>query len=83
MTDDRGHVEPLGQAEAPLGHPDLFSTVAEGGEVPAIASGWRLALREFSDNKVAVLGVAILVFFVLFCSSGRSSTTPIRPSPSR
>ncbi|MGO9820312.1 MAG: ABC transporter permease, partial [Solirubrobacteraceae bacterium] len=36
----------------------------------AIASGWRLALREFADNKVAVLGVAIIVFFVLFCFVG-------------
>ena len=36
----------------------------------AIASGWRLAVREFTDNKVAVLGVGILVFFVLFCFVG-------------
>ena len=47
MTETEGHVKPFGQAEAPLSHPDLFSTVAEGGEVPALASGWRLALREF------------------------------------
>ena len=70
MTETEGHVKPFGQAEAPLSHPDLFSTVAEGGEVPALASGWRLALREFLDNKVAVLGVVIIVFFVLFCFAG-------------
>ncbi len=29
---------------------------AEGGEVQVIASGWRLALREFSANRLAVLG---------------------------
>ena len=44
--------------------------MAEGGEVQAIASGWRLAVREFANNKVAVLGVGILVFFVLFCFLG-------------
>ena len=70
MSETEGHVKPFGQAEAPLSHPDLFSTVAEGGEVPALASGWRLALREFLDNKVAVLGVVIIVFFVFFCFAG-------------
>jgi peptide/nickel transport system permease protein len=70
MTETEGHVKPFGPAEAPLSHPDLFSTMAEGGEVPALASGWRLALREFLDNKIAVAGVAIIVFFVLFCFVG-------------
>jgi peptide/nickel transport system permease protein len=65
-----GHVKPFGQAEAPLSHPDLLSTMAEGGEVQIIASGWRLALREFAANRVAVVGVGILVFFVLFCFLG-------------
>jgi len=42
----------------------------EGGEVGAIQSGWRLALREFSRNRLAVTGVGIVVFFVLFCFLG-------------
>jgi ABC-type dipeptide/oligopeptide/nickel transport system permease subunit len=42
----------------------------EGGEVGAIQSGWRLALREFSRNRLAVTGIAILVFFVIFCFIG-------------
>jgi ABC-type dipeptide/oligopeptide/nickel transport system permease subunit len=42
----------------------------EGGEVGPIQSGWRLALREFTRNKLAVLGMFILVFFVLFCFLG-------------
>ena len=42
----------------------------EGGEVLAIQSGWRLALREFASNRLAVIGVAILFFFVLFCFLG-------------
>jgi ABC-type dipeptide/oligopeptide/nickel transport system permease subunit len=42
----------------------------EGGDVGAIQSGWRLALREFASNRLAVIGLAILVFFVLFCFVG-------------
>jgi ABC-type dipeptide/oligopeptide/nickel transport system permease subunit len=42
----------------------------EGGEIGPIQSGWRLALREFMRNRLAVVGVAILVFFVVFCFLG-------------
>jgi peptide/nickel transport system permease protein len=42
----------------------------EGGEVGAIQSGWRLALREFASNRLAVIGFAILIFFVLFSFVG-------------
>ena len=42
----------------------------EGGEVGAVQSGWRLALREFASNRLAVAGLSILVFFVLFCFVG-------------
>ncbi len=42
----------------------------EGGEVQVIASGWRLALREFFDNKLAVLGLVVIVLFILFCFLG-------------
>ena len=40
--------------------------VPEGGEVGSIQSGWRLAVRSFAENKLAVIGVAIIVFFILF-----------------
>jgi peptide/nickel transport system permease protein len=51
--------------------PPLDTTRApEGGEVGAVQSGWRLALREFVRNKLAVIGFAILVFFVVFCYLG-------------
>jgi ABC-type dipeptide/oligopeptide/nickel transport system permease subunit len=63
-----GRVKPF-EPDISLGPPDV-SVIADGGEVQAIASGWRLAVREFAENKVAVLGVAILVFFVLFCFLG-------------
>jgi len=42
----------------------------EGGDVGAIQSGWRLALREFMSNRLAVVGFAMIVFFVLFCFVG-------------
>jgi ABC-type dipeptide/oligopeptide/nickel transport system permease subunit len=42
----------------------------EGGEVLAIQSGWRIATREFFDNRLAVLGLLVLIFFVLFSFVG-------------
>jgi ABC-type dipeptide/oligopeptide/nickel transport system permease subunit len=42
----------------------------EGGDVGPIQSGWRLAAREFTRNKLAVIGVAVLLFFVVFCFLG-------------
>jgi ABC-type dipeptide/oligopeptide/nickel transport system permease subunit len=42
----------------------------EGGEVQSINSGWRLAVREFLDNRLAVVGLLVLLFFVLFCFLG-------------
>jgi ABC-type dipeptide/oligopeptide/nickel transport system permease subunit len=46
------------------------SPMAEGGEVTVIQSGWRLGVRAFAENRLAILGVGILVFFVLFCWLG-------------
>jgi ABC-type dipeptide/oligopeptide/nickel transport system permease subunit len=55
--------------QAPL--PPLDVTRApEGGEIGPIQSGWRLALREFASNRLAVVGVAILLFFIVFCFIG-------------
>ena len=42
----------------------------ESGEVQVIASGWRLAVREFASNRLAVLGLGIIVFFILFSFLG-------------
>lgn len=42
----------------------------EGGEIGPIQSGWRLAVREFASNKLAVFGVGILLFFFLFSFVG-------------
>ena len=38
----------------------------EGGDVGAIQSGWKLAWREFSSNRLALVGVGLLLFFILF-----------------
>jgi len=51
--------------------PPLDTTRApEGGEIGAVQSGWRLAVREFVRNRLAVVGVGILLFFVVFCFLG-------------
>lgn len=42
----------------------------EGGDVQRVQSGWRLAVREYFDNRLAVIGLVVLVFFVLFCFVG-------------
>ncbi|WP_300608570.1 ABC transporter permease [Trebonia sp.] len=59
MTTTAGSLPPLDITRAP-----------EGGEVGPVQSGWRLAVREFAQNKLAVLGLAILLFFVLFSFIG-------------
>jgi ABC-type dipeptide/oligopeptide/nickel transport system permease subunit len=46
------------------------ASLAEGGEIGPIQSGWRLAVREFVSNKLAVVGLGVMVFFVLFCYLG-------------
>ena len=49
---------------------DELRVAPEGGEVYAVSSGWRLALREFSDNRLALAAAGVLLFFVLFCFVG-------------
>jgi ABC-type dipeptide/oligopeptide/nickel transport system permease subunit len=41
-----------------------------GGIAAPTQAGWRLTLREFTRNKLAVLGVGLLVFAILFCFLG-------------
>jgi ABC-type dipeptide/oligopeptide/nickel transport system permease subunit len=52
------------------GAPAILAPAPDGGEVQLIASGWKLALREFFSNRLAILGLFIIVFFVLFCFIG-------------
>jgi ABC-type dipeptide/oligopeptide/nickel transport system permease subunit len=57
-------------AIAPSLPPADITRAPEGGDVTAIQSGWRLAVREFVRNRLAVIGVATLIFFVLFSFVG-------------
>jgi ABC-type dipeptide/oligopeptide/nickel transport system permease subunit len=61
---------PLVEGLTTLGGPGPLTKAPEGGEVQVLASGWRLALREFRSNRLAVVGVVVIVFFVLFCFLG-------------
>jgi ABC-type dipeptide/oligopeptide/nickel transport system permease subunit len=42
----------------------------EGGEVQISASGWRLALRSFLENRLALVSLLVLVAAFLFCFLG-------------
>jgi peptide/nickel transport system permease protein len=59
---------PLVEGLGDVGGPSVAGP--EGGEVQFIASGWKLALREFLDNKLAVFGLGVIVLFFLFCFLG-------------
>lgn len=58
------------EAEALVPGIPPIGTTPEGGEVQVVASGWRMAISSFVENKLAVVGVAVIVFFVLFCFVG-------------
>jgi hypothetical protein len=47
--------------------PPELARMPEGGVIGPVQSGWRLAAREFAQNKLAVVGLVVLVFFVVFC----------------
>jgi ABC-type dipeptide/oligopeptide/nickel transport system permease subunit len=49
---------------------DITPPTPEGGEIGPVQTGWRLALREFAQNRLAVIGLGIIAFFVLFCFLG-------------
>ena len=42
----------------------------EGGQIQGPRAGWRLALSTFVENKLAVVGAGLIVFFLLFCFLG-------------
>jgi peptide/nickel transport system permease protein len=45
-------------------------TLSEGGEVFRRDASWRMILRAFAENKLALTGVIIVVAVVLFCYVG-------------
>jgi ABC-type dipeptide/oligopeptide/nickel transport system permease subunit len=46
------------------------AVLPEGGLVQGPRSSWRLTLRSFAENRLAVAGIVIIVFFFLFCFVG-------------
>ena len=60
-----------GMEFAGIGYESPFpSGTPEGGDVQAISSGWRLTVREFMSNKLAVIALVLLVAMILFCFLG-------------
>ncbi|SRR5579875_18628 len=56
---------------APTGlEPASAATTPEGGEAQAVGSIWKLIFDVFVQNRLAVLGVAIVVFMALFSFVG-------------
>lgn len=53
-----------------IGTPGTPGGAPEGGEVQASGSLWRIMLRTFMQNKLAVIGLGIIVFLLLFCFVG-------------
>ena len=66
-------IEQLGRAALAVGpapEAGLHEVLPDGGDVQVVASGWRLALREFASNRLAVVALLLLVAIVLFCFLG-------------
>ena len=57
---------PAGDIVAP---PDVHA-MPEGGEVSSVGGMGRQILRVFIENKLAVVGLFVIVFFILFCFVG-------------
>ncbi len=53
---------------APLG--GLHELTPDGGDVQVVSSGWRLMVREFASNRLAVIALVLLIAIVLFCFLG-------------
>jgi len=61
-------------AVTPVGHPidPIDVTAPEGGEAASTGGIARQILQVFVQNKLAIIGVVVVVFFVLFCFVGPS-----------
>ncbi len=70
MTEHGLGAEELVEGVPSFGSPNVPTTAPEGGEVQILASGWQLAFREFMSNRLAVVGVGLLAFFLIFCFIG-------------
>jgi peptide/nickel transport system permease protein len=59
-----------GALAVPAPRGPLNELLPDGGEVQSVSSGWRLAVREFMSNRLAVASLVLLVLLVLFCFIG-------------
>jgi ABC-type dipeptide/oligopeptide/nickel transport system permease subunit len=57
-------------AESGQGGGGAPSGVPEGGDVQVVTSGWRLAVRSFAENRLALVGIVIIVGMIAFCFGG-------------
>ena len=72
LTPER-RVQEMGAAALAVpvpGGAGLQGMAPEGGDVQVIASGWRLAAREYASNKLAVGALLLLIAIILFCFIG-------------
>jgi ABC-type dipeptide/oligopeptide/nickel transport system permease subunit len=67
---EHGGAQEMMEGVPPLGAQNIPTTAPEGGDVQLIASGWRIAAREFFSNRLAIVGLGVIVFFILFCFLG-------------
>ena len=49
---------------------EALLTPADGGEVYEQGSGFKITLKAFAENRLALVGIGIVVFFVLFSFLG-------------
>ncbi len=56
--------------EMPENEPAGVDALPEGGEAYVSGSAWRMVLRSFLDNKLAVIGITFVVLMVIFCFIG-------------
>lgn len=49
---------------------DVLVAESEGGEVYTQGSGWRMTLKAFAENRLALVGVAVVLFFLAFSFIG-------------
>lgn len=64
------NMEPTGSVLEQTAGGGVLTETPEGGEVTHTGSVWRMILSVFLENRLAVLGLAIVVFMVLFCWVG-------------
>ena len=68
LPENDGGVDVTTTIEPPAAPGPASTDAGDLGE--ATTSGWKLTLREFTRNKPAVIGVAVVVFFLLFSFIG-------------